>query len=281
MLAWTGNGPYPPLETYIPAEPPNKKVDAIAQAWGIHEPEPYEEFFAGGGKAGGDNTPTGSIRAGKEGHDSSRNNAGKRAKDGRDTQDRNYLDEDQVPTRRPARRAIPPPQPIFAPGADMPLTDEPSSSPPSGIPKRSKSIMNRIRRMRDSPNVPVDQGAYPPNLAYDSPPSPSENTYPGRPGHKHQNSFLGKFSGGPQRRSSKDETSPSSDASEKFVYVDAVRGSKDSQRKELPPTPLSSGNVNTPEDNPAGYFEDLNGSGGALGRKSSLLRKVGRAVRGK
>jgi hypothetical protein len=277
MLAWTGNGPYPPIEAYIPAEPPNKKVDAIAQAWGIHEPEPYEEFFAGGGKAGADITPAGSIRAGKEGLDSSK----RRAKDGRDEANRNYLEEDPIQTRRPARRTIPPPQPIFAPGADMPLMDEPSSSPPSGSPKRSKSIMNRIRRMRDSPNVPVDQGAYPANPIYNSPPSPSENTYPGRPGHKHQNSFLGKFNGGPQRRTSKDDTSPQSDASEKFVYVDAVRRSKDSQRKELPPTPLSSGNVNTPETNVDGYFEDANASGGGIGRKGSLLRKVGRAVRGK
>ena len=31
------------------SEPPKKKVDAIAEAWGIHEPEPYEEFSAGGG----------------------------------------------------------------------------------------------------------------------------------------------------------------------------------------------------------------------------------------
>lgn len=135
--------------------------------------------------------------------------------------------------------------------------------------------------MRDSPNVPVDQEAYPANPIYNSPPSPSENTHPGRPGHKHQNSFLGKFNG-PQRRTSKDEASPQSDTSEKFVYVDAVRKSKDSQRKELPPTPLSSGNVNTPETNNGdGYFEDVSTSGGGIGRRSSLLRKVGRAVRGK
>jgi len=90
---------------------------------------------------------------------------------------------------------------------------------------------------------------------------------------------LGKFNGNPIPKPAKEETSPLPDSSEKFVYVDAVRSSRDSQRKELPPTPLSSGNVNSPETGE--FVEDVNASGGGgLGRKSSLLKKVGRAVRG-
>jgi hypothetical protein len=94
MLAWSAahpndaaalaanDSPYPSPELYKNNisdsynEPPKKKVDAIAEAWGIHEPEPFEEFFAGGGRAEG-GTPASSIYAGKEGHSNanSRNGA--------------------------------------------------------------------------------------------------------------------------------------------------------------------------------------------------------------
>ncbi|KAG6381119.1 hypothetical protein JVT61DRAFT_5517 [Boletus reticuloceps] len=86
MLAWSSppdedalspsNTPYASPDVYKGAfsptyDTPKKKVDAIAEAWGIHEPEPYEEFCAGGGTARRDgDTPSNSIYAGKEGHGS-------------------------------------------------------------------------------------------------------------------------------------------------------------------------------------------------------------------
>ncbi|KAJ3525840.1 hypothetical protein NM688_g8342 [Phlebia brevispora] len=71
MLAWAGpaeedkdalanareipsaQSPYPSPAIYAPYEAPKKKHDAIAEAWGIHEPEPFEDFSAGGGYSGG------------------------------------------------------------------------------------------------------------------------------------------------------------------------------------------------------------------------------------
>ena len=81
------------------------KVDAIAKAWGNHQPKPFEEFSAGGGTGEADD----GIR-----------------------------------------------QPIFVwETADLePPTDfSPATSPV--FPKRSKSLMSRIRQMRDAPYVPI------------------------------------------------------------------------------------------------------------------------------
>ncbi|KAH9944296.1 uncharacterized protein BXZ73DRAFT_39255 [Epithele typhae] len=142
-------------DLFIPYEAPKKKHDAIAEAWGIHEPEPFEDFSAGGGAA---------ARGSGEYHRShGYNSSTKRTKDGRDARDvyREYLEENHpTPQRRPTKRNIPPPQPIFVPDGEL---DNEQSSPPTSAgyelngntPRRNKSIMQRIRKMRDSPNVPV------------------------------------------------------------------------------------------------------------------------------
>lgn len=140
-------------DVFIPYEAPKKKHDAIAEAWGIHEPEPFEDFSAGGGAA---SHPTGEY------HRSNGHNSGKRTKDGRDARDvyREYLEENHTtPQRRTTKRSIPPPQPIFVPETDHdngpPSPPSAGYEPSSGTPRRKKSIMQRIRKMRDAPNVPV------------------------------------------------------------------------------------------------------------------------------
>ncbi len=117
------------------SEPPKKKVDAIAEAWGIHEPEPYEEFFAGGGDADGPITNGSSMREARS--------------NGRRTR--------EDPTSRPRGARLPPPQPIFVGNGPEPEAHSPQPSPGSGGANisRNKSIIQRIRKMRDSPNVPV------------------------------------------------------------------------------------------------------------------------------
>jgi hypothetical protein len=118
------------------SEPPKKKVDVIAEAWGMHEPEPYEEFFAGGGDHDGPITNGGPMREARS--------------NGRRTR------EDLTSRPRGSNR-IPPPQPIFVPDGQRPEAHSPQPSPSSGGANigRNKSIMQRIRKMRDSPNVPV------------------------------------------------------------------------------------------------------------------------------
>ncbi|KAH7913016.1 hypothetical protein BJ138DRAFT_1171582 [Hygrophoropsis aurantiaca] len=316
MLAWGSSAPgeeaalhnespYPTpdvyKDTFSPTyEAPNRKnVDAIAEAWGIHEPEPYEEFFAGGGAARRDGeTPSNSIYAGREGHGSRngtpRHSTGKRSKDGRDLREvyKEYLDEDlsklqsrdreRGEYRRGGRRGLPPPQPILVPEAQYIDTDGVQLSPAlPGAPKRTKSLMQRIRKMRDAPNVPVgyDEGIEP-----SSPVSPDGQYSSTRPTHRPQNSFLGRFGNGATgaggRGNLKENTSPISDNSEAYVYVDEPR-----REKRLPATPYAPGTTRTPsgEDGRNGYFDGTPGSpggGGGLGRKTSLLKKVKDAVRG-
>ncbi|KAF8078689.1 hypothetical protein FPV67DRAFT_72537 [Lyophyllum atratum] len=297
MFAWTprpgdappaGDSAYPAASAYTAfsntnyVDPPKKKVDAIAEAWGIHEPEPYEEFFAGGGtgRADGD-TPASSIYNGRDSHNSHSTtrsgNGQKRAKDSKDARDvyREYLEGGQPAdgnTARPRiatrRTLVPPPQPIFVPDpAEMPDNPDnlspPASSP--GFPKRSKSLMHRIRRMREAPNVPVGSD-------YDQPPSPSSPTdataNSTRPTHRSQNSFLGRFAGGARN------AQVGADKSEPFVYIEAQNN------KELPAPPQGAGE--TPPDVPVvGYFDGTNGGNTgspALGRKTSLMKKVGKVV---
>jgi hypothetical protein len=274
MMAWskdsanpdqsTPEGPYPSHHnnSYPYEDKPRKKVDAIAEAWGIHEPEPFEEFFAGGGVRG--DTPASSIYNGKDSH-------GKRTtKDGRDSREvyREYLDDRSRPARR---RDIPPPQPIFVPDATAPQPDLPvlSSSPSSpGLPKRSKSLMHRIRKMRDNPNVPVGSDFE------ESPSSPGYTTSPversrERPTHRSNNSFLGRFGTTPKSTSD-------SPLSEPFIFIAPSNGTE----KDLPATPGDG--ISPKENGPAGYFEaGTSPNSGGLGRKTSLMKKVGRVVRGR
>lgn len=229
-------------------DPPKKKVDAIAEAWGIHEPEPFEDFSAGGGSGRLDgDTPTSSIYNGKESH--ATRSSGRRPKDPRDLK---------------RRSAMPPPQPIFTDTANV---DQDLGSPPIS-PKRSRSIMHRIRKMRDAPNIPVGRDYESPSI------SPTSPTEPSRPTHRSQNSLLGRLAGGSR---------PNQQAqSEPFVLI-AASG----EGKNLPPSPkpVRGDSVSTPGENEqyADYSDSQVGeaSGGiGLGRKASLIKKVGRVVRG-
>lgn len=308
MLAWSsppGEDALPPSDppysspdpykgAFIPTyDVPKKKVDAIAEAWGIHEPEPFEEFFAGGGTTR--DTPSNSIYAGREGHGSRngtpQHSIGRRSKDGRDLREvyREYLDDDVRPphvrekdradkdNRRGRRGALPPPQPIMVPEAHDPHLSDVESGPgsPSGVPKRTKSLMQRIRKMRDSPNVPV---------GYDdeNPPSPTsaDQYQPAtRLTHRPQHSFLGRFAGNAINTDRRGNTSPMLDNAETYVYIDDPR-----KEKQLPATPTASAAVRVPsgEDRHADYdgAPGSPGSGAGLGRKTSLLKKVKDAVRG-
>ena len=89
--------------------------------------------------------------------------------------------------------------------------------------------------------------------------------------HRSQEPFLGRYGRVPN---SAQPTSPSDDA---FVYVESVPMKKD---KSLP-TPPKDG---TPSgENIDGYFDgaEVGASGSGLGRKTSLLKKVGTVVKGR
>ncbi|TFK41229.1 hypothetical protein BDQ12DRAFT_431034 [Crucibulum laeve] len=293
MYAWSGrpedappasygDSAYPSAHAYKAFsndyEPPKKKVDAIAEAWGMHEPEPFEEFFAGGGSTRPDgDTPASSIYNGRESHQShstSRSTATRgRGKDSRDTQQAQQQQPREARPRGAARRSlVPPPQPIFVPDPTEVAEPAAGSSPGSpNFPKRSKSLMQRIRKMRDAPNVPV-------SADYDQPPSPSspsEQSYPnGRPTHRPQNSFLGRFGG---QKGNQAATAAASDKPEPFVFIETQNN------KDLPATP--GGGPTPPTAEPLGYFDSTQQNGNAtassgLGRKQSLMKKVGRVVRG-
>ncbi|KAI0756894.1 Pal1 cell morphology protein-domain-containing protein [Daedaleopsis nitida] len=292
MMAWSGHEaderalanaqPIQPKSPalFVPYEAPKKKHDAIAEAWGIHEPEPFEDFSAGGGAT---SRPSG---------DYGRNNgtgSSRRTRDGRDARDvyREYLEENHpTPARRPTKRNIPPPQPIFVPEGDLdnnpPSPTSAGPETPSGnTPRRNKSIMQRIRKMRDSPNVPVgnydDDGQrrdLSPNSYGENFGAPHDSSLqarsPSRPTHRSQGSFLGRFG---RAANTAQPTTPSDDA---FVYVDHVPTKKD---KSLP-TPPKDG---TPSGEYADYFggAEVGASATGLGRKTSLLKKVGTVVKGR
>ncbi|KAI0348551.1 hypothetical protein BDW22DRAFT_1320112 [Trametopsis cervina] len=273
MFAWTGTAqedkealasareipsyqsPYPSPGVYAPYEAPKKKHDAIAEAWGIHEPEPFEDFSAGGGYSAGGIQSEYQPPSSRHGTASSRR--------GKDSQ----------PRRQQTKRSpIPPPQPIFAPEGDpeaVVLPPSPTGPSSPGAPKRTKSLMHRIRKMRENPMVPPLNDETP--LERDnSPPSPTENggaQYAQRPTHRSQNSFLGGIFGGQKNR---DMPSPTEEA---YVYVDDAPANG-RREKSLPRPPVS------PRDaNGDGYFDaGYNSSGGGLGRKTSLLKKVKTAV---
>jgi len=263
MLAWSArpedapkeynDNPYPSPHAMAAFsstdyEPPKKKVDAIAEAWGIHEPEPYEEFFAGGGGGGTTgNTPASSIYNGKE---SSRKTP-----------------EPSRPRAHARRSQLPPPMPIFVPdGVTDNGTQPDSPGSPSSFPKRNKSLMHRIRKMRDAPNVPVND---------DEAPAEANGE---RPTHRSQNSFLGRFANNGRTTANPINMSPTSENSESYVFIEPKTGSKG-----LPPTPGSGPPTSPPENSANDYFDDPDAtppSGGGLGRKHSLMKKVGRVVRG-
>jgi hypothetical protein len=228
-------------------EPPSKKPDAIARAWGIHEPEPFEDFAAGGGQSSDFLRPH---------HTSS----SRRSEDAPPPQ----------PRRRegaPRRTALPPPQPIFVPGVDAEFT-EPEPSPPispgnGANMKRSKSLMQRIRKMRETPNIPVNNG--------DS--NGVQNTYESgasrRPTHKSQISFADRRAGGGAR-----EQLPPPQEEDTYVPPEAAKN------KSLPRPPK----INSVNSGEKGYFEQnevVEQPASDLGRKRSLMQRVGGVVRGR
>lgn len=232
----------PDLDVYYPAERPTspKRRETIADAWGKGEPEPFEEFFAGsvgtaikGAGETGLASAASSIYGGKEGH-------GKRR---------------ERPLRRPTKN-LPPPKPIFPPPEggleEVPtpgdlnstgIATSPGLGSPGG-PKRSRSLMHRIKKMREQPNVPV---GYDPEPNEEDPSSSSENQHGAtRPSHRHQQSLLGKFG-------NRSPTSPT------FAVEE--------EENDLPGPPIS------PRlHDQDGYFSAPPNSG--LGRKTSIMQRV-------
>ena len=294
MLAWssrpvdgsTGQPASRQADPYEHYEPPKKKVDAIAEAWGIHEPEPFEEFFAGGGNSRIDgDTPTSSIYAGREGH-GSRSSTNGRRKDSRDLREvyREQLEDGQAMRAANRRSVLPPPLPIFVPDSQSDI-ELPLGSPNSGHtrpdgPKRSKSIMQRIRKMRDAPNVPVAD-----DLPIPSSPPVGENSIAAagglssntaRPTHRSQHSFLGRFAGA-RAGTQKESVSPTSENSDAFVYIE----DSNNQQKDLPPPPPPAGEGATYGDEVEVPYNAAAGpQSPGLGRKSSLLKRVRGVVKG-
>ena len=221
-------------------EPPKKKVDAIAEAWGIHEPEPFEDFAAGGGQNVDYRPPhPTSVRRSED------------------------TPPQSVRRREPAapRRALPPPKPIFVAEVDPDFVAPEPSPPlsPGGGMKRSKSLIQRIRRMRETPNMPMNNG--------DS--NGVQNTYEsggsGHPTHKSQNSFAGRLAGGGFR-----EQLPTPREDEVYIPAEAAKN------KDLPRPPK----INSADS--GDYFDDVDDSHATgIGRKQSLMQRVGIAVRGR
>ncbi|KDQ63466.1 hypothetical protein JAAARDRAFT_120581 [Jaapia argillacea MUCL 33604] len=311
------DSPYPSARAYKNAfsyetyEPPKKKVDVIAEAWGMHEPEPFEDFSAGGGY-GYDKSAPNSIYNGKEknGHAPAMPVGGKKPRDMRQAyRDRDHLDaEIQESPRRPPnvqkRSNLPPPQPIFVPdAADYAVAapgpgepESPQSAPAHtgamNIPKRSKSLMQRIRKMRDAPNVPVGYEEFP--NGEQSPTSSNEDSGRSRgqvqvgsapnprPTHRSQNSFLGRFG---RPGAAKENANPNAsggreaivETPEPYAYADvpALPSRSQGKDKSLPATP---GRTFDRSHSGSGGSGEDNAGTSSLGRKTSLLKKFKGAV---
>ncbi|CCM00355.1 uncharacterized protein FIBRA_02385 [Fibroporia radiculosa] len=265
--------PYPSHDVYVPYEAPKKKYDAIAEAWGIHEPEPFEDFSAGGGHS----------RFGGDSHSSSRNGTVKRPQD-RNPRYREQSDDARpAPVRRQtsARGALPPPQPIFVPEAEGEVASSTEPPSPNGTPRRTKSIIRRIRKMRDSPNVPMgsdddtrNRDPSPTSSAENSAATHStSNAHTTRPTHRPQNSFLGRFGRAANIAVRRD--GPASDDTG-YVYVEDPIQMPINKEKSLPATPVGRDGYTTTGENGTGYFDGTvaGSAGGTLGRKTSLIKKV-------
>jgi len=265
----------------IPYEAPKKAHDALAEAWGIHEPEPFEEFSAGGGMHSRGSTRHNTPVATNFGTNANSGSTPRRSRE-------------QVPppssagaanaaarhqARREHRAQLPPPQPIFVDdnlANSAPEDMEPSSPTRPGAPKRSKSLMQRIRKMRDNPNVPAgsaqDEYIESDAAVVTDAERPSRSA---RPTHRAQMSFMGRTGGngavntggGPYD----DSRSPRAEKDDQFVYVE----------KDLPSAP----GARSPGEN-AYFDETYNGVGGAgnggagLGRKTSLMKRAKGLMRG-
>ncbi|KAG8691404.1 hypothetical protein FRC09_011635 [Ceratobasidium sp. 395] len=149
------NRDQPPSPTYGGSKKKSPKKSALAEAWGIAEPEPFEEFSAGRQSGYERDSPmNGSLT-------SINNSSARTGMTTRVDAFSEYPDSSRPqPARRPSR-ALPPPQPIqlypeFPEGDDpVAMSTAPSAygARPAG-PKRSRSLIQRFRKMRDSPNAP-------------------------------------------------------------------------------------------------------------------------------
>jgi len=210
----------------------------------------------------------------------------------------------------PRRTKIPPPQPIILPGArtpgpgdvamqaseTSPTSDYSPQKPPAVT--RTRSLMQRIRKMRDNPNVPVGGGGAPDVSGYysegpfspreggwtpgprtqmvpeepeppvpplpgyqNAPPLPRTRTHAHRPSREQQNvKLIPKTTQNPN--------------DERFVLIDNTTAVAASREKALPAPPGGS-----PREEDGGYFDRVAGQNG-IGRKTSLYRKVKGAVVG-
>lgn len=285
------DSPYPnvafPADDYSVKN--SKQVDRIAEAWGIHEPEPYEEFFGAAAPRGNGDTASGasSARGSLDGYGATQN-ARTRTRE-------HYRDRHDEARSQPARknhRNLPPPQPLNLPGTNAvrPETADmyASGSPPSpgfaaaGQPKRSKSLMQKFRKMRDMPNVPIgapdgEEDVSPPssleNYSNGANGSGAENARTGRPSHRHNNSFFGKKIGRNTSAQGGPITPTREASTEQYVYVEK------SSQKALPPrpqeTPASPGYDKEDYFNaPGSPGSPITPGGTGMGRKASLLRKM-------
>ncbi|QRV90909.1 imidazoleglycerol phosphate synthase [Ceratobasidium sp. AG-Ba] len=229
----------PPSPTYTSPKKKSAKKSALAEAWGIAEPEPFEEFSAGRQSAYEQATPVnGSLT-------SINNTSARTGMTTRADAYPEYPDSSRPqPARRPSR-ALPPPQPIqlypeFPEGDDpVAMSQAPSAygARPAG-PKRSKSLIQRFRKMRDSPNAP-------PIADYDDDPRQAPDV---------------------RLVTQRAPPVPERPQGDSYMVIDSQRGARD---KNLPMPPPS--NVD--------YFESPHthvGPGGATGvnRKGSLMQKV-------
>lgn len=224
-----------------------KRRDTLADAWGKGEPEPFEEFFAesvsaaavGHGESGIASAAS-SIYKDKDGHGNPAGKSSRRTNGG---------------VRRPTNRPpLPPPQPIFpesVPNEDEPIAAAEMTSANSGGPNRSRSLMHRIKKMRDAPNVPV--GDYDEKEVTSGSSSENHNGT-SRPTHKSQNSVLGRMGSG-----NKSPTTPG--------FGGDTAGGK--ALPGIPPPSVS------PRDERSGYFDR------GIGRKASIMQKVRGVVVGK
>ena len=182
----------------------------------------------------------------------------------------------------PRRPKLPPPQPIALPGTGGgSLPNSPTGSPVvdtfggdmgstpqrPAVVKRTKSLMQRIRKMRDSPNVPLggnDSGYHEGWTPGATPVLPEEdyNYASEGPGY-YRPSTSRKPSA---RRGSADDAYYSTDV----PPLPQIPRSRD---KALPPPPMPTPSM---EDNT--YFEQPKSPG--IGRKTSLYRKVKGVVGG-
>ncbi|KAG8911291.1 hypothetical protein FRC01_005796 [Tulasnella sp. 417] len=246
---------------------PTRKM-TLTEAWGKAEPEPFEEFSAG--------------TIGTAGRGSARSSLDEAA--GYDAYARRPNARRGESVDLPRRTKLPPPQPINLPGARTggASLDEPPSSPSyasdygsskDGV-SRKKSILQRFRKMRENPNVPVlgggndapggyqSEGPYNPRVgplreeteSYPSSSDPSRN----------QNYYRGQQ---PMQGRYQQPVSPAAPGEEPYVVVDGSA----SRDKALPPPPGAA----VPQAN-NGYFDRV--AGADIGRKQSLYKKMKGAV---